>query len=622
MAAISRLDPVAYIQHPDIISHLFRDMTKPSEFLACSRVSKLWRRVNTERNRNVFIQAIKRDNLGVVVELLGEGLSPKFRIAGTKFVACAEDTPYLYAKSLRREKIAAAIKEKEGTFSEEYVKKKLDCLHFDLANFPLWVQGQRFQQYETRGVGHEFHHEYLLSDLIDSLKAFFAQRPDCAYWNQAKSKELISALERSKEICPSCETKQFLGKTVACNELVIFSDTSAFNHTHWFGFAVKNFYHAVGNRGYLSEKYPGARVYKSVVRCDGFKRFSHEFLQCVSQQDPSQAALYLESPTQRSPSCSKKSLEGVTLGAIGVILCDEYNPKTPIEFKQLHDVALSIFDKSVQFAQERSLNRIMKDTQIAHDQDLYVRFLTSIKTTSEVAVNFYHFLSSLGPIPWFGVDKGYKIPCDYVPKTASDSARRDYFCFDQLLDKVSTKAKEQFNPKDFLFWNQVAALGYKCLCGFDVQKGKIIAYASIDNNTSDVETASKGLLKISYSIDTQNCSANLIIPVKERVKLLNVFIWLIHARTMDRIKFTTKITKYLSDQDCIDFDIYLDHSCQLGWFFHALQDAYKPVDISPKYSKVSKVRDHITTLKTIDRTLKQNSYLHLCNYVKTLKPST
>ena len=181
--------------------------------------------------------------------LLDQGLSPKFRIEGTKFVREAEDTPYLYAKALKHLKIAAILKEKDGTFSEEMVKKKLDCLRFDVANYPLWVQGQLFQQHETRGVGHEFHHEHILSDMIQSLSAFFAQRPDCAHWNQEKSKQLLTALERSRELCPSCSPDEFKEKKVNPNELVIFSDTSAFNHTHWISFAFKNSYQANCNRG-------------------------------------------------------------------------------------------------------------------------------------------------------------------------------------------------------------------------------------------------------------------------------------------------------------------------------------------------------------------------------------
>ena len=88
------LDPVAYLQHRDIVSNIFQGVTRPSDWLSCSLVSKSWMQVNEDRNpRKLLVQAIDGNQFVVVVELLDQGLSPKFRIAGTKFVACAEDTP-------------------------------------------------------------------------------------------------------------------------------------------------------------------------------------------------------------------------------------------------------------------------------------------------------------------------------------------------------------------------------------------------------------------------------------------------------------------------------------------------------------------------------------------------
>ena len=214
MAAISSLyrsDPVAFFQrcnHPKIVSKIFQDMTNPSDWYACSLVNKRWMRVNAEGNpRKVLVRAIDGNDLDVVVALLDQGLSPNFRIKGSRFVSGTEDTPYLRAKSRHHDQIASVLKKKDGAFSEEMVKKKLDCLRFDLANLPFSVQGQIFQQHGTGGVGHEFHHEYLLPDVIQSFKTFSAQRADTDHWNQAKSEQIATALERSLKICPSCSLK-------------------------------------------------------------------------------------------------------------------------------------------------------------------------------------------------------------------------------------------------------------------------------------------------------------------------------------------------------------------------------------------------------------------------------
>ena len=319
----------------------------------------------------------------------------------------------------------------------------------------------------------------------------------------------------------------------------------------------------------------------------------------------------------------------MVLGSIGVISCDEreaQGKQLQQQDKQIQDTALSIFDEAMRFNQELSLNRIMNDAHIAHDQGMYVRFLTSLMTTSQVALNFYEFLVSKGPIPWFAVDRNDKIPCDYVPKRALVSNGpivKDSFHLDQLLNKVSNKAKTQFNPTDSDFWRQIDLLHNKHMCGFDVQNGKIIVYASSDNSSLESETALQGLFKVSYSIQSKECSITLIIPVKERQRLLNVFIWLLHARIVHGIKSSPKIMQYSSGRNSIRFDdIHLDYSSQLGWFLRALKDAYKLKDIAKKYEKEPKVNVHIKALKTIDRILGEKSYPHLCNYVETLKSGT
>src|SRR5215468_4070908 len=88
------LDPVAYFQchkHPKIVSKILLSLPKVSDLQACMLVSKRWEEASP---RKVLIKAIESNRFDVVRNLLEQGLSPKFRIAGTKFVPGAENTPY------------------------------------------------------------------------------------------------------------------------------------------------------------------------------------------------------------------------------------------------------------------------------------------------------------------------------------------------------------------------------------------------------------------------------------------------------------------------------------------------------------------------------------------------
>ena len=78
----------------------------------------------------------------------------------------------------------------------------------------------------------------------------------------------------------------------------------------------------------------------------------------------------------------------MVLASIGVILCEErgtLGELTEQELEEINGSSLSIFQEWIDFDHQRSLTNIMKDGDIAHDQDLFVRFLTSLKNTSQVA---------------------------------------------------------------------------------------------------------------------------------------------------------------------------------------------------------------------------------------------
>jgi hypothetical protein len=613
--SFQRWDPVVYIQHPDIVSNLFQGITKPSDWLSCSLVSKNWKQVNENRNpRKVLVRAIDGNQLEVVVELLDQGLSPKFCIEGTKFVACAEDTPYLRAVSLHHHKIASVLKQKDGTFSEVMVKMKLDSLRFETTGTSFSIQDREFQRPKTAGVGHEFHHEYLLPDIIQSLKAYLMQRPDCAHWNRAKSQELFFALERSKELCPSCSPDELDNqlRNRAPNELIIFSDTSEFKHMHWISFAVKNHYYAYGNRGGDSGKYSGALICKSAAYLSWELMKTLRILDPQNYLDPAQYSkpgqmpgLYLECTPQNGPGCARASAEaGGVLGGIGVILCNEYEQKsagrqlTEQELKQIHDTALGIFQEWIDFDQDSSLKSIMNNRYCNHNPKLFVRFLASRKYASRVAEDFYDFLGSKGPIPWFGVDSSFKIPCDYVPRTQEN--RRNYFSLESLLSRMILKARDQFNPDDEAFWgSQIDLILNVSLRGFDVQKGVIFSYAALSNSLSAPYTATGGLIQFKYDTKTRECEIYLTYPAVKRNKILNIAILFLHTRLSRAMKFKIGLTKFLPEQNSVLFATSLNSS-KLGPFLKELRQVYgSDEDLSIKYSSEPKMAEWIKELKKI-----------------------
>jgi hypothetical protein len=613
-----RLDPVAYFQQPELVSNIFQGITKPSDWLQCSLVNKNWKQVNEERNpRKILVRAIDGNQFEVVVELLDQGLSPKFRIAGTRFVADAEDTPYLRAKSLYHDKIAAVLKQKDGTFSEEWIKKKLDCLRFDLADYPFSVQGEVFQQKGTEGVGHAFHHDYLIPDIIESLKAFFAQRPETPHWNRAKAKQLLTALEQSRELCPSCSPEELNVVLDNCNpnELILFSDTSTYKHTHWISFAIKNSYYAFGNRGEGCLPYSGTMVRKSVpyLTFEQIKAIQHKHENCkhrVCRYHKCRGAFnyswfYLRCSEQRESSCSRWSAEaGGILGGISVILCGDYEKKlsikqkTEIELKKIHDISLSIFQEWIEFDHERSLKNIMNDANLAHDQNLYARFLSSLQTTSQVALNFYHFLASLGPIPWFGFDHKDKMPCDYVPLT--QDGKRDFSSLDNLFLIEVSKAQEQYNSDDEDFWNVIISMvNNRIMRGFDVQNGTILAYAEFGDLLVDSYT----LLRLSYNTLSKECAIIVTNPIKERYKTCNICICFLRAWYSQVVK--------ISRNNILEVHL---HSSKLQPFFQELAETCSSnEDLSTKYFEPL---IGVAMLKHITWAHKENIYTqHLWNYL-------
>ena len=297
------------------------------------------------------------------------------------------------------------------------------------------------------------------------------------------------------------------------------------------------------------------------------------------------------------------------MGGIAVILCAEYEKKSAskqlreIELKKIYDVSLAIFQEWIEFDQTSCLKKIMNDANRAHDQDMYVRFLTSLQTTSQVAVDFYHFLASLGPIPWFKSDHKNKIPFEYVPLI--QDKKRDFSNLDNLFLIEVSKAQEQYNSEDKDFWNVVISLVNKRIMrGFDVQNGTIIAYAEFGDRLVDSYT----LLRLSYDTRSKECTIMVSNPIKERHKICNICICFLRAWSSQGMRFSR-------NNVC---EVHL-HSSKLQPFFREFTEACSSnKDLSGKYYE-SRIGGAIGRLKDLTWLYEETVYYqHLWSYLLTL----
>jgi hypothetical protein len=529
---IHRYDPVVYLREPSVALEIFKYLFKPSEWNACCLVSRSWQSLN--KKLHSLIRAIENNQLDRIIALLAQGAPVRVKIDGTKLISITEDTPYLRAKDYNHEKIASVLKEKDGDFSETMIRNKLDCLRFEIA-CSFSVEGEAFQ---GEGLSHVIHHEYLLPDMIRSLRSYFEQLQDTESWDRKKSARVLATLEKYPKSCLSCLTEDELKETsdsIDRNELLILSDSSIAKHRHWITFAIKKPYYGIGNRGYGCGEYSGAPIYK---KDDDFK-LNHLSALFDTTTAPD---FYIRLPEQKTGSCSRTSVEAAILTSMFLLLRDAYEDEpTPQQISELKGIASCLFLGWRNYDQKSCLDRIMNDPSIEYDQDLLVRYLAVFSGCLETAQKFYCFLLSRGSIRWGHIDSKGMSPYDCVIKN------RNIIFFNQLLSGViaqtssgiisQAKAKSD-SETSCEFWNQIEKLNNaQQLHGFDYQDSIIRTYSIVDAMNVYSTDIKKCLMTISYDPSTFNCSIDLTLDSVH--SLHNVQSCLLLLRSSHAIKFKT-----------------------------------------------------------------------------------
>lgn len=158
--------------------------------------------------------------------------------------------------------------------------------------------------------------------------------------------------------------------------------------------------------------------------------------------------------------------------------------------------------------------------------------------------------------------------------------------------------------------------------GFDVQNRIFTAYASLESCSPEDRMVAGGLLKLSYKPKSKACSLNVIIPAEDRRKLVNVFICFLNAWYSHKIKFSSKTTEFVPNKDFISFDVQFISPFLCNEFINDFRDIYKTSDASKKYSHGPVMGSVIKKVKQIDAEHRGQSYVHLCEFINNLVPST
>jgi hypothetical protein len=387
---------------------------------------------------NNFIQAIEKNDLETVRVELAKGIPVKLSLAGSPPVDCTEETPYLRAKSRGFEEMTELLKEQDDGFSEEMIQKRLDCYRFDI-NPSFRIQGITFTSNrgnrERGGLGHWAHHEYLIPDIIDSFRAYSGKNASF------KSETILKALE--KKYCTYCATSEQKKEMIAAiknRELVIISDTSFHNHRHWINILIKAPWIGEGDRGTNSWK-SGIKITKTAdIEINEENSFVSDLFRALSS--PNQI-FHSHLSCQSSPSCSRYSYETVISGSeMFIDLDDSYqiNEEGIAAIKSLDQKAKQFFQDWKNFDCDRCFRRIMNAPPNSYDHNLYVRFFSAymekdgVSTIcSEVALQFFQFLLSKGPIPWGQLDESGRTFHQRVKEASSAK----FGSFAELLTRIS-----------------------------------------------------------------------------------------------------------------------------------------------------------------------------------------
>jgi hypothetical protein len=438
-----RLTPKSWKALPilNIFFHLGQNL---SDWRSCSLTCKSWKAINDRVHP--LIVAIKMNQVETVKSLLQKGASVKLTVEDSYPTINVDCTPYICAKELNHEEIAVLLKDEDSEFSHRYIKNKLIAMCAQ-TNAYFHLEGHSFS---GEGLGHFAHHEYLTVQLIHSLKFFFTQYTDSKYWDEEKTKKLVSWLEASS--CLSCMSPEQLEKTQSrfkTEKGIFLSDTAIFNHMHWVNIVALDSWIATGNRGRGSEDTPGVKIYKMT---QGFTFESLPTLFPKFSIEPKEVSLvaYLPMPRQISGSCSRTSLEAGILAAIFLLLMQMNENK--VDQKTLEEEAKKIFKAWEKYDQISFSNQIMDEKQVGdYDPVMLSRASAVFTACDQTTERFFHFLLSRGITPWSDPDNKSKSPTDYALE------RHNTPFLNLVANRVKGKEAQDFLSKALAAKNYVVA---------------------------------------------------------------------------------------------------------------------------------------------------------------------
>jgi hypothetical protein len=177
------------------LQKIFYYISNQNDWKSCYLTSKQWKEINEELlPLTKFVNAIINKDGKIIKEILNKNNYNylHLKIRDSRYCPNVQQTPLLCAREYDLPKDLLSILEgKDGGFTDKFLNWKLHSLRHDI-NPKVKIKECLFS---GEGLDHFSHHNYLLPNLIDSLKRFFNQGEGSVYWNHGNTERLLRALE-------------------------------------------------------------------------------------------------------------------------------------------------------------------------------------------------------------------------------------------------------------------------------------------------------------------------------------------------------------------------------------------------------------------------------------------
>jgi hypothetical protein len=340
-----------------ILEKIFLYLTKQEDWKACCLTSKTWEKINKSlRPLTQFVNAITNKDTNTIRQILNINNYDylHLKISGSRYCPNVDQTPLIRAREYKLpESIIELLEKKDAGFTKKFLNWKLFSLRFDISpNLKI-----KECSFSGEGLDHFSHHNYLLPDLINSLKNFFNQLGDTPNWDKNTTSRLLKAIRSHPcTICPNEGILKKIEKVVKAGNLIIFSQ-SVNEHKHWITFAMLGSFLILGNRGIGSHGKPGIQIYKISEQFTLQNLGSLFHPSIIPKPEHVNYVSHVALPKQKTGSCARLSLEAGILAGIFLLLNEKNDLLSNRSFKI--EECLEIFNEWRQSDQERSIELII-----------------------------------------------------------------------------------------------------------------------------------------------------------------------------------------------------------------------------------------------------------------------